>query len=799
MANRYYIGPAGGAWNNNANWDAISGGPGPASFPVAGDNAFLDAASPGGPTLTAAAACDQLDCTGFVGAFDLAGFTLTIHTTLFRLVVGMTFTHNNGLVDFVAAAGTVLITTAGKTLGGVRFGNVATGATYQLQDPLTTALDFDFVRGIFDANNQNAVVGQDLYWRATLLTDTFRLGSSTFEVQRNFRTELSNVMNTATAYGTSTFKFTGDSVWTDNGPRSWNCYILDLAYPGKTVSYTPSTTGTVGTSAVRQIRVNGGTWNVANASHSFTVSPSLAAITDPLYFAVGSTMAVAAFGFWYATGGTVVADLPAFNNNGQVGLGGTSGTNITYRMNGDVVMGNLRAEQQFAAGFMRLLMNGFNLTVNGNVYHANQGMAIEVSTGILAVTGNFTMGNIASTYFYLRVATGGQANIAGNLTLGVAGDTRTPKVEVVGTGRISVGGNWDSSLVAAPVFTAVSTGAVRFTAAGPFIIACAPNEAWPTVEITGGGSTTLPNGFNCYDLLITAGLITAGATLTVRNNLVNGGTFTSGGSVTVGSSFVNTGTLILAGSNIRCTGSICSVSGVNPASLSMAATCLRLQLLTGMNITTFVIEDRPTPGIVQFLAGGTYNIGTMNSQVASTDGTVELVSSVAGTRYNFNVTVATSLKNLWPRDNNAVTPLTGDLTNKDLGNNNGWTLNSPGYISVSTDDPGTDLLVMGGVNKMQYCWFVADSLVNLTAQAAAFATGSNNWHRKTNIPFAMLDNLQLYSTYFIAVGMIDDRGNRLAPNVGAGDYTTATATHRSDSLATQRHHLHVDRVEAFGA
>lgn len=235
MANRYYIGPAGGAWNNNANWDAVSGGPGPASFPVAGDNAFLDAASPGGPTLTAAAACDQLDCTGFVGTLNLGGFDLTIATTLFKLVAGMTFIEGGATpaLDFTAVAGTVQITSAGKDLGSIRCGNVGAGATYQLQDALALARDLDLVRGTFQFNNQNAVIGRDLYCRATMLANGCDLGSGTIEVRRDAEFRVLNVVSA----GTSTFRMPGTGALRIYGNTGQTFYNLYLADNTKTITF----------------------------------------------------------------------------------------------------------------------------------------------------------------------------------------------------------------------------------------------------------------------------------------------------------------------------------------------------------------------------------------------------------------------------------------------------------------------------------------------------------------------------------------------------------------------------------
>jgi hypothetical protein len=190
-----------------------------------------------------------------------------------------------------------------------------------------------------------------------------------------------------------------------------------------------------------------------------------------------------------------------------------------------------------------------------------------------------------------------------------------------------------------------------------------------------------------------------------------------------------------------------------------------------MTIGSLIFEDRYLPGVVVFQAARTFAIGTLNSQISSSDGPVQLTSSTAGTQYNFNVAVNTSNAQLCPRDNVSAgaAAMIGNLTNRDLGNNAGWTLNTLGKIRLIVDDPGRDELAAGLIGSMQYCWLVGTSLINITALAAAFAAGANNYHRKTNIPFAVLDNLNIGGTYFIAVGLIDDRGNRLTPNIAGGD------------------------------
>jgi len=349
---------------------------------------------------------------------------------------------------------------------------------------------------------------------------------------------------------------------------------------------------------------------------------------------------------------------------------------------------------------------------------------------------------------------------------------------------MTVGRNWDSGNANNKVdtFRFPDVGTLRFTAGGAFTIATRFGEPMPTVEFTGGGSTTLPAAFNCLNMNITAGLITAGSSLTIRNLLTNAGTISLGtGTIFAGGGILNSGTINgLATANVVLSGPFERLSGFNPTNLVMTPQCVRIQLESAMTIGTFTIQDRQTPGIVVHLALAAFSIGTMNSQVQAPEGSVQFVSSVPATRYVWNVTGAiTSVANIWPRDCDAsVSPVApvGNLSNKDLGNNLGWTLNTKGMAKLITDDVGIDILANNLIGPIQYCWLVDTSVANLTARAAAFAAGANNWHRKTTIPFAMLDNLNLLTTYYFALALVDDRGRRLAPNVGGGDYQSLTVT-----------------------
>jgi hypothetical protein len=450
------------------------------------------------------------------------------------------------------------------------------------------------------------------------------------------------------------------------------------------------------------------------------------------------------------------------------------------------------------AGATRILdFNGFNLTITGNLTLGSGGFntayAPNVGAGILTVTGNFYHYGIGLGGPYLWNLAAGQMLIGGNFTLDpLVAQYQPPTYS--GAWLISVGGSWNTS---GQVVFGIDTGTVRFTAGAGFVIACSFDEIWPEVEFTGGGSTTLPNPFNCYNIDVIAGTITVGAVLIVRNLITNAGTINLGaGTVFIGGGVLNTGIINgLGAANIYLEGPLVRLSGFNPVTLTMSETTVRLQLESAMTIGTLVIEDRAVPGIIVHLAAALFSIGTMNSQVQSGDGCVQLVSSAAGVQYVWRVTGAiTSVAHLWPRDCAAATspvPPVGDLSNKNLGNNTGWTLNTNGQAKLITDDVGSDILSANGIGPIQYCWLVDTSVASLTARAAAFGAGADNWHRKTNIPFALIDNLNVGGTYYIALGLVDDRDRRLAPNIGGGDYVTAVGSSGGGGGAGSPGGLHV--------
>ena len=801
MANRFYVGAAGGRWNLNANWSAASGGGGGASFPVAGDNAFLDVGSAGsGPTLTANAVCDQLDCTGFTGTLNLAGFNLGINTTLFKLVAGMTFTPAGGEVDFLAVAGNVLITTAGETLANVAVGPLGAGGTFQQQDAMVLSGNFNHSNGTWQTQNNNLSIGGNMLLAAALLAGNFVPGSAVVTVSGTMQYRSPNAVIVP---GTSTFNFN------DNGGIDINVvpaaltiafYNLTIAAAGKTTVINPASATTVLVTVSNIFLTSTGTVNLGGGPGTITGIQVRSTLVNGFQPAATCAINVPIILTSQAVAGSTVL-IPACVIGANVILtrdGGTYGA-VNYQLTGAVaVTGTFSAYGGGGAAYAPTLdLNGHNLTVTGSCFLGNgvNGMGlVNIGGATFHVTGNLLhLGNplVDSRIFSLAAGT---LAVDGNFTHNGAVATVGQRINMTNNSLVRVGGNWNTTPIMA--FNPVPVGdtsAVQFTAAGAFTISCNISEVWPVVKITGGGTVALPNPFVCTDLQITVGLVTAGAVLIVIRGFSNAGTFTGGANMYVGTSFVNSGTLHMAGVNLHLTGPVCSLAGFNPTTLTMEETCLRLQFLASMNVTTvFNIAPRLVPGVVQFLMGGNFTLARLLSQ-AGADCPVQFVSSVAGTRYNLTVTVLSASINIWPRDcNYAGAAFVGDRSNRDLGHNVNMTLTfPPAFIRVITEDAGQDLLAAQAIGPMSYCWLVATSLAALTAQAAAFAGGSNNWHRRTNIPFAFLDNLVLGTTYWIGLGLLDDRNNRVAPNVGAGDFATAVAI-SNEGGGGGAHQLHVN-------
>lgn len=156
MADRYWVGASGAAWNVTTSWSATSGGSSGASVPTTTDNAIFDRAT----TYTVA-------CTG---ALSIINFTVSAGTVTFTgsglLTISGNFSISTGTVW--SATGIILLNGTGArtiTTSGVviqtQISIAGTGGTFQLQDALTLGSTRTLVIqfGRLDLNNKAVITG----------------------------------------------------------------------------------------------------------------------------------------------------------------------------------------------------------------------------------------------------------------------------------------------------------------------------------------------------------------------------------------------------------------------------------------------------------------------------------------------------------------------------------------------------------------------------------------------------------------------------------------------------------------
>lgn len=219
MADRYWVGGTAN-WDGTAGtkWATTSGGAGGASVPTSADDVYFDAAS-GSVTCTvsATANCLNLNFTGFTGTFSMAN-TLNVYGSC-TLSSGMTFGATGSAIQMLAESGSRTFTSAGKTIGPVRFGGLTTGATFTLQDALVSSGTLTVALGTFNTNNYN-VTATSLASSNTNAR-TINLGSSTVTLSSGTAVTFTTSTNLTLNAGTSQITCTGSSVTFAGGGQTF--------------------------------------------------------------------------------------------------------------------------------------------------------------------------------------------------------------------------------------------------------------------------------------------------------------------------------------------------------------------------------------------------------------------------------------------------------------------------------------------------------------------------------------------------------------------------------------------------
>jgi hypothetical protein len=256
MADRYAV--ATGNWNATSTWSDSDGGAPGASAPVNGDNAYLTATS-GAITVTvsAAAACTTLTCTGFTGTLAFGSFYVTVagnvtlgsgmtvpSTTSGGIAVSAAATvAGGGLASFPAAmwltgTGAVTLTASGTTWGTltisggaktVTLGAALTATTLNISDNwanTTFAGAYDITAATFWFGYSTGSVTLTLVSGQTLtVTGAMRCFGAP-------KTTYSHTIKSSTASSSTALVYSGASA--DCAVASVT--FTDVAYSGSTVT-----------------------------------------------------------------------------------------------------------------------------------------------------------------------------------------------------------------------------------------------------------------------------------------------------------------------------------------------------------------------------------------------------------------------------------------------------------------------------------------------------------------------------------------------------------------------------------
>lgn len=277
MAARFLVAGGTGNWNSTTNWSATSGGASGASFPVAGDDVTLDAAS-GAASLTVnvASACANFNATGFTGTF--AGASTVTTTGNWTWGAGMNRTYT-GQISFTATAART-ITSNGKSFGGLIVFNGVAGV-WQLSDAFTCTTTVTLTRGTWDCNGMAVSVGG--FVSSSGFTRVLALGNSLFEVTTSTGFTVGTPTGqTITTGGSSKIKFSGVTGATSFAAQSFTYDDVEFSAGNSTLTMgqghfrdllvTNPGTGTLimgGTPFFRHMNFTGfaGTWGPGGAPH----------------------------------------------------------------------------------------------------------------------------------------------------------------------------------------------------------------------------------------------------------------------------------------------------------------------------------------------------------------------------------------------------------------------------------------------------------------------------------------------------------------------------------------------------
>jgi hypothetical protein len=573
-ADRYSV--ATGNWNDISTWSATSGGASGASFPIAGDNVFIE----GGFTVTTAAdaACANLSIAN--GAtLSVAGFNITVSGT----------TTLNGTINHTSTTGTKTFTGLTTINATGIWNNNTVNAPINFRGGVSNSGAFNAGTGIhtFNTNNQSltgtlsipnvTVTGVTLTNNGILTVSAALAGTGGLTQAVNATLNLggTSVITTLTSTNIgNTVNFSGAA---QTGKVS-SYYNLTLSGTGvKTFATTPTVNGILSMEGTATVVVTAGVVTYgANATLQYNTATARTATAEEWIVPFA------------ATGGVIIANTGTITMNvakvfsASVPLTIISGATLATNNLQLTLGGNFVNGGSLSAGSSPIVITNTMAAQNIDGFTTTGVVLLSKTAGTATFTGNVSGNGLTIN------GNGGTLNLGTGLTHTFTGAWTNTIGTLNGGSSILILGN--NGTFTAGTFTC-GTGTVNYNAAGVQTVA---GVTYNNLTISGSGTKT-PGGAATVEgtLTLTSGSFAlAGNTLTLNGPTIAGtpanlvttaaSNITFGGStagVLIPTSVVALNGLSITNTNIVTLQSSVTVSGTfNPAGagLSIGANTLTL-------------------------------------------------------------------------------------------------------------------------------------------------------------------------------------------------------------------------------
>ncbi len=429
MAARYFVGGGTGNWNSTTNWSASDGGASGASFPIAGDDVFLTAAS-GVNTLTVntASACTSITCTGFTGTLaGASNLTVAGNTTL---GAGMTNTYTGNLI--ISATSTIntngidiyILTTFANLVTYTLASNIKVTNTWNVNSGLVTyfsgaftieitgTLNANIASGSINSTSNNTIIllsGNSTFTGYSgaintgliFLGFTININSVTTSITNNFRLE-SNVTLKRTA-GTVTVTtcnlgLRGSNITLDTNTIQWTSF--STASAGVTVTL------------LSDLNVTGSYTNgvLSTFTGSFNINVSGSLIQTGIINGTGvpattPTIVLNGTGTWSQSAGHLSTNL-TINTAGTITITGT----VSFLLG---TLTRIAAASVVTTGSTLFITGSTTLNTTGVSWNnvSTSGAPTLTFTSTFTVLGNFSCGNGTTTLSGAGFFMGASGNI----------------------------------------------------------------------------------------------------------------------------------------------------------------------------------------------------------------------------------------------------------------------------------------------------------------------------------------------------------------------------------------------------